>query len=180
VEKMKRKIICIGIISMFFMLGVATTYVAAKKIESSNQNPTLCEFDAYYEIEVSCEDNRILSLFPYFSPDEIDTTLTITNIDSGEIITEGINRYNDYIRLRQVYQIWLEAGGNYNIKCSIKLPDPMKPTEEYQEHDIYGLREWGSYVFSFDSEYKKPISKIHNVLSLFISQFPILQRLLNL
>ena len=108
---MKKKIICIGILSIFLTMSLATCFSGAEEIEASNQEKLT------FLIEVGCKDNRELSWWPYYYPDDIITDIEITNLNTNEkiFLTEDDMGPNDYIMRVQCYYVELERESDYNI-----------------------------------------------------------------
>ena len=174
---MSKKIICIGIVSMFLLTSLSMSAMGKNitKIDACEKPTLLIQNIKKLEIRVRCA-NEIM-LFGIVDPYDIDTTLTITNIATDEsiVLTTEDMEYPEYFEGNQVYIVELEDG-NYNIVCSIELPSPWKSTEKEKECNT----SVPSFIwFDFDSKIKiRSRSRALNIQSLFIGQFSLLQHFL--
>ena len=185
---MNKKIISFGIVSLFLLTSLSMTVMGKNVtgIDACEKPTALIQNIRTIEITVECDNDY--EMLGHINPEEIDTTITITNTATDEIIvlTNEDIAWCHNLWGYQVYFVELNDG-NYNIACSIELPKPWKSTEKYKEWDtsVPLPPGWGSIYFMFDSEIRiRSHSRVLNIQSLFINRlsqrFPLLQQLLNL
>jgi hypothetical protein len=174
---MKKKIICIGVVSMFLLTSISAITATAIETNTKNENST------GKEIRITVQGFTI-GIFTGFPPPTIDArklspTITITNIDTGEMVMtltkDDMSYYyfgefgSDYAWW-QAYEIYLDDGA-YNLHCSIEISGKPYPSKDIDfDFTVPGCSDNIRLVFN-----RRPHEDISPKL---YERFPILQQLL--